>query len=292
MKAVNSRKVIEDLLKSGFENVQHQPVEYPIPQSKFATLMSRLFKQFQGDEHLVIDFSALPRNLLSNLLKQVSLAGTPDSAFPRVKKVWLVYTWAEAYPETAPEFLGEVVGQFTEFSLRRLLADKTHAEVVIFTGGSTYDAYSAMEAAQESRLGNEMNVHLVNFINNENFKQSHLQLRNHYGMMREAQRAGFDIRYVFTTRHALRYMRDVGERAANHRSKGSQTLFVIGAFGPKPLWVAAHFVRLEYLARLQDRSHVECDVLNSKGTQYLSPYSLGSAGATLFAYEPSADDVL
>lgn len=293
MKAINTRKVMEILEDAGFENVQHKVVDYPISPDKFASLTSRLFRPLRGCDDLIVDFSALPRNLLSSLLKQVSVAGTQEASFPRVRKVWLIYSWAKAYPETAPEFLGEVVGQFSNEPLRNLLSDKTHAEILIFTCGSAYDAYSAMESARESGLGNQTGIHLVNFIHNQNFHQSHLQLRNHYGILREGLNHGADIRYVFTVRHALAYMRDIAALCASHRARGNRTLFAIGSFGPKPLAVAAHFVRQEYLASINDRSLVECDVLNSNGTQYLSPYSLGAAGISLFAYEPpSRADVL
>lgn len=292
MKSINTRKVMEILVNAGFKNIQHKPVPYPISPATFANLMSQLFRAVNGCNDLIVDFSALPRNLLTSLLEQVSVAGAQEAALPRVRKIWLIYSWAEAYPETAPEFLGEVIGQYSNAPLRTLLSDKTHAEIVIFTGGSSYDAYSAMESAHESGLGNEIGVHLVNFVHNQNFHLSHLKLRNHYGVLREGLKRGADIRYVFTVRHALAYMRDIAALCSSHREKGYETLFAIGSFGPKPLAVAAHFVRQEYLARINNRLLVESDVLNSKGTQYLSPYSLGSAGITLFAYEPSQGDVL
>jgi hypothetical protein len=295
VKSVHTREVISRLRKAGYQETQitHATIPYPIMPDRFTSLVARLFRRFEDSMVLVVDYSALPRNLLSILLSQIRESGRPEAAFPKVQTVWLTYTWATNYPDSSgPEFVGSIVGQYSGLPLRELLQGKTHADIILVTGGSGHDAFEVLDVMREARLGNQIKIQLLNFISDENFHESHRKLRHHYGLVQEAKLIGADIRYVFSIRHALHFMRQTALSCASRRNSGSATLFAISPFGPKPLAVAANFVREEYLALLEERSFVEADVLNSSGTQYLSLYSLGAGASTAFQFVPHDLDLL
>lgn len=291
LKAVHTRAVLRVLQDAGYEHerVIQCTIRYPVEPDRFAAQMAEMFRSISSEAELIVDFSAMPRNLLSNFLRQVSVSARYETPFPTVKRVWLIYTWAAAYPEYAgPEIVGGIVGHFSHMRLHSLLEKRTHAEIILFTSGSGHDASEVLEAVRDTALGNQIGIQLVNFMNSENFHESYRHLRNHYGLIREAQRVGTtSVRYVFSIRHALQFMRERAQICAKMRNSGNATLFAIAPFGPKPLAVAAHFVRQEYLASIHGRTLVESDVLNSKGTQYLSPYSLGSRSCMSFRYDPA-----
>jgi hypothetical protein len=294
VKSIYTRKVIDRLLFAGYspERVHHQMVAYPMASERFTSLLARSFRSLGGPLSLVIDFSALPRNLLSTLLTQVAASGSPAAALPNVTNAWLVYANAKSYPDTSgPEFVGNIVGNFTGIPFRELLEHKTHADIVLVAGGSGHDAFEVLDIARSTKLGNQIRLHVVSYISDSNLHESHRKLRHHYGLLAEAQRFGADIRYIFSVRHALEFMRQTARRCASVRNAGYSTLFAVAPFGPKPFAVAAHFVRQEYLDMLAHREHLEADVLNSSGTQYLSLYSLAVGPPLAFRVDrPTSED--
>ncbi|MEA3063260.1 MAG: hypothetical protein QOJ94_3041 [Sphingomonadales bacterium] len=294
VKAIYTRKVIGRLVDAGYplERVHHQVVAYPMASEKFTSLLARSFRLLDGPLNLIIDFSALPRNLLSTLLTQVASSGPPAAALPNVRTAWLVYANAKLYPDgSGPEFVGNIIGNFTGIPLRELLEHKTHADIVLLAGGSGHDAFEVLDIVRSTKLGNQIRLHVVNYISDTNLHESHRKLRHHYGLLAEAQRLGADIRYIFSVRHALEFMRQTARRCASVRNSGFSTLFAVAPFGPKPFAVAAHFVRQEYLGMLTDREYLEADVLNSSGTQYLSLYSMGVGPPLAFRLDRPAWEI-
>lgn len=287
IKAVNVRRVIRALVREGHgEQINHKIIEYPIDHRRFISELVLLMREITSIDQLIVDYSAIPRNLLSALIEEVAVSGTPRSSFPPVGKVALLYAWAQSYPKAAPELLGEVVGHFSRLPPRDLLSGCDHAEVVIFAAGTTHDAFSLIESVRINGMGNQTGIHLVNFMHNNNLLESRLKLRNHYAILRDAPMEGVQVRYVFTVRHALAYMRDVAQVCGQATEEGLRSLLAFGSFGPKPLAVAAQFVVQEYKDKYNNVPDVRADVLNSRGSQYLSPYSLGAGGITVFEYYP------
>ncbi|GAA1033701.1 MULTISPECIES: hypothetical protein [Amycolatopsis] len=286
IKAVNVRRVVQAL--SGGQHrgrVAHKIIEYPIDPGRFLGELALLMRGLPCIDQLIVDYSAVPRNLLSALIEEVAASSSNRGRFPKVRKVALLYAWADNYPKAAgPELLGEVVGHFSSLPLRSLLEERDHAEVVIFAAGTTHDAVALLEALRGNGMGNQIGIHLVNFMNSDNLLESRLKLRNHYTILRDAPLQGVQVRYVFTVRHALAYMRDVAAICSQASDEGLRTLLAIGSFGPKPLAVAAQFVVQEHAEQHGTTSEVRADVLNSRGSQYLSPYSLGARDITVFEY--------
>ena len=269
------------------EHVEHKILEYPIEQGRFISELGLLMHGISVIDELIVDYSAFPRNLLSALVEEVDASGDLGSKFPQVRSVALLYAWASNYPKAAgPELLGEIVGHFSRLPLHSLLEGRNHAEVVIFAAGTTHDAFSLIEAARDNVMGNQIGIHLINFMHTENLLESRLKLRNHYTMLRDAPLRGVQVRYVFTVRHALAYMRNVAAVCGQATEEGARSLLAIGAFGPKPISVAAQFVVQEYRRKYSEFRDVRADVLNSRGSQYLSPYSLGAGSIAVFEYQP------
>lgn len=288
IKAVNVRKVIRSLQAADRrDKVVHKILEYPIDQGRFVSELALLMHGLSSIDELIVDYSAFPRNLLSALIEEVEKSGGLGSRFPSVGSLTLLYAWSESYPKAAgPELLGEVVGHFSRLPLRSLLEGRNHAEIVIFAAGTTHDTFSLLESVRDNGMGNQIGIHLVNFVHTDNLLESRLKLRNHYTILRDAPLRGVQVRYVFTVRHALAYMRDVAQICAQAVEEGSRSLLAIGSFGPKPIAVGAQFVVQEFLRKCDSVGDARADVLNSRGSQYLSPYSLGSGKIGVFDYQP------
>lgn len=293
IKAVNVRRVLGLLHESGHANdLDHRTLEYPMDQGKFISELALLIRGIAAIDELIVDYSALPRNLLSALIEEVEASSGGARKFPRVKSVSMLYAWAVAYPKASgPELLGEVVGHFSRLPLRSLLEGRDHAEVVIFAAGTTHDAFSLLESLRGHGMGNQIGIHLVNFMHTDNLLESRLKLRSHYTLIRDAPQQGVQVRYVFNPRHALAYMRDVAKVCVQASEDGARSLLAIGSFGPKPIAVAAQFVAQE-LRRIHGAlTDVQADVLNSRGSQYLSPYSLGAGDISAYRYEPENSEI-
>lgn len=84
----------------------HEVVQYPTEIERFVHRLASHIADLDAEVDLLIDYSSIPRRLLTQLLGRIAGTGPVESKLYRVRDLWLSYTWADSYPDAIKdEFL-------------------------------------------------------------------------------------------------------------------------------------------------------------------------------------------
>lgn len=274
-----ARGVVADLRSEGFlAEARLRVLPYPISGQRLISEVNEELRELGPASSSIIDFSAIPRNVLYRLIGSIS-QGRFEPYIRKDERPILAYCWAKRYPEVRSlELIGEVRGQSSQLPLSEFVKDADYCELTVLAAGSVHDAYSALTAVTPLARSAEVNITTIFFMNPSNLEESWRQLRNHHGLLREASQSG-QIEYCYGTDHFLGLVERRLDRAILQARKGREVAFAAAHFGPKPMVVGTQLL----LEQLGDAPAFRADMFNSMGTQYLSVYSLGVGGISLYA---------
>lgn len=286
VKGNHARKAMEMLVAEGFnETARHRSLPYPIDED---LLVSEIRAQLGGlgEAHeVLIDFSAIPRNVLFRLMRALS-QGRLEPHIARGAELTLAYCWAKGYPEVGNlELIGEIRGQFERRALSEFVSDSDYCELVVLAAGSVHDAYSALASVEQLSRSAQVAVTVIYLVRDENLRESWRQLRNHHGLLHDTT-TGWEIDFAFNITHVLDIMQQRMERAAREARQGRTVRVAAAVFGPKPAAVGTQML-VESFRGMGEAEHLSfsLDIFNSMGSQYLSVYSLGVGDLSVYALD-------
>jgi len=289
IKARNARRCWQLLEEHRPQSARlHEVVQYPTEIERFVHRLASHIADLDAEVDLLIDYSSIPRRLLTQLLGRIAGTGPVESKLYRVRDLWLSYTWADSYPDAIKdEFIGDIVGNYSRDSLESLMNGKEMVELIIFLGGSVHEVSATLEIARRANLGNNLKIVLVVYYGDVNHGNSDWVLRNHHKILRdEFSKDASSVRFVYSIEDVVSFL-NASVRQSACLAKGNRGLFAIAPFGPKPISVAAHFALDTYrgLAAGAGPAASNCEMLTISGSQYLSVYSLGESVGHLFRIE-------
>lgn len=283
LKASYAYRSLTWLSKLEGEHVRHKVWEYPVSSARLEKLFLSLLRGWHP-KALLADFSALPRNILFKLLRTLDTSDYTRNELSGIRHVYLTYVWARSYPHSGNlEAVGDVTGHFTDSTLTDFLQPAQYANTVLVTSGSVHDSFSVVSSVADVRGGRDLKRQIVTFVNRYNYSESWRQLRNHYTILDKSASEGWTHSYAFSIDHALAIFYHA---AQDTLSKGADmdSRLALCTFGPKPLAVGAQLIVEDVRRQAVGEHRVSADLFNSHGSQYLSTYSMGAGGISVFEY--------
>jgi hypothetical protein len=296
IKARNCNRVYETLTDSGFvdgENLFLQRVMNPANEDELRVLLGSATDGMGEDFTLIVDVSAIPRAFLWQLISALSPERSNVAGFIKPKRLLLAYSWAKDYSPTLEfETTGSIIDSVSARPLEQIVSRSASIDAVIFTSGNTRNAYMAVQLISSFAHKKEFFVELVHFVRPRGFARSWHHLKLHQELL--GKRPSTDRMansFVFHVEHALAWLRALSEKSFKKLKERRDHSFIIAPNGPKIVSILAQFVADEYIARIVDdrdlsirlrdegRSPKDCvSVLSTRGSQFLSIYSLGVDG--------------
>lgn len=285
VKGHNARKAITELYAEGFEPaVRFKALPYPITGPRLVSEIRDELRDLERVESAIIDFSAIPRNVLYRLIESIT-QGQFEPHIDAHTSIHLAYCWATSYPDVRNlELIGEIRGQSSQLPLAQFVAGADYCDLTVLAAGSVHDAYGAVTGVRDLARSAVVNLTTIYFMNPWNLDESWKQLRNHHGLLREANN-GWQIEYCFGTNHFVDIIERRLERALVESEKGRKVAFAAAHFGPKPMVVATQMILDRFVARQTGTRRLRADMFNGMGTQYLSVYSLGVGRLSFFSLD-------
>lgn len=278
-----ARETQTDILsESKSDHVEFCLIPYPLDEQSLILYLRGGLHGLTVPEVVIIDFSAIPRNILFKLV----VAMSRDALVPHIHgddQVYLTYCWATHYPQMGNlELVGETRGQLSRQPLSSFVEGSDYCEVTVLNAGAVHDAYAALTSVEPITLTGDTSITTVYFVHNFNLRESWRQLHNHHGLLRQAG-AGWQVEYAFTVNHVLDIVERSAECALIEARKGRRAVFAAANFGPKPVVVGTQMIveNIMYQAS-RENLKLDADLFNSMGTQYLSVYSLGVGHVSVF----------
>jgi len=284
IKARNAQRCWKLIEKNSPESFRaHEILLYPAESRSLGYRLDSFFREMDEEFDLIIDYSSIPRSLLTQILNEVSSSYKSSARLADATELYLTYTWADGYPQnTRTEFVGEIMGHYSQTNLEKLIANKDLVDIVVFSGGNVHDVAATMELLYRSILGKNLSVSLCILLNDVNMSISQENMRNNYKTLLDTfSRDSSSIRFVFSVDDAYEFLSSFVSKSLCNTEPGRGFLG-IAPFGPKPVGVAAHFALTQYASSNPGAKRGDYDILTVSDAQYLSVYSLGEGLGHVF----------
>jgi len=222
---------------------------------------------------IVVDISGLPRSVIIGLADVID--DFKKEYGQKIEDVLVAYTSPRQYPYSRyPQDIGVMKGFFTGRALQDELRqfDKivsvTFPSIQGFEGKLLYDSIGPKRGSR----------HILLLASTRDFMTSMKTMRANQSLL---QQTNANIRYCFSITDGLRNFYELVRNEENTGNLTSDTLFLVGPFGPKPFAWAACCICKELR-----KKNIQTEIALSSGFQYISLYSIGASHVSIFKVQP------